>query len=226
MVVNSQGKKEAIKPGLLSHFTFDVNSSSFASDDWVVCGRFGRPHGVHGEVRLWGYNNHTELLKEGMFLYCGKHPKHPNSSVLPASHRLTVEKVRSDNKGLLLGFKELKTREQAQELNHFAWLSTRSEFPPLAEDEFYLLDLIGAQGLAVDPKYDQDTLSPEVIESAISIGKLTSLLEAGAGEVLIFESKAYGEVMVPNQEPFVLLIDLEQNRVILRAIPGLLEGGL
>ena len=224
--MSPQGKKELVQSSSLSRFAFDVNPTPLPADEWVVCGRFGRPHGVRGEVRLWGYNNHTELLKEGMFLYLGKHPKHPKSSVHPASHRLTLTKVRSDSKGLLLSFKEINQREQAQDLNHMAWLSTRSQFPPLAEDEFYLLDLIGAQGLAVDPKYDQETLSPEALNSATSIGRLTSLLEAGAGEILIFESQEFGEVMVPNQEPFVLSIDLEQRQIILRAIRGLLEGGI
>lgn len=224
--MSPQGKKELVQSSSLSRFTFDVNQTPLSEDKWVVCGRFGKPHGVRGEVRLWGYNNHTELLKEGMSLYLGKHPKHPKSPVHPASHRLTLTKVRSDSKGLLLGFEGINQREQAQDLNHMAWLSTRNEFPALAEDEFYLLDLIGAQGLAVDPKYDQDTLSPEVLKSARPVGRLTSLLEAGAGEILIFESQEFGEVMVPNQEPFVLSIDLEQKQVILRAIRGLLEGGI
>ena len=140
-MVSSQGKKEPVRPSSLARFAFEVNSSPLADDDWVVCGRFGRPHGVRGEIRLWGYNNHTELLKEGMDLYLGKHPKYPNSPVRPASHRLTLTKVRSDNKGLLLSFKGISQREQAQALNHMAWVSARSTFPPLAEDEFYLLDL-------------------------------------------------------------------------------------
>ena len=225
-MVSTQGKKEPVRPSSLARFSLEVDSTSRANDDWVVCGRFGRPHGVRGEVRLWGYNKHTELLKEGMELYLGKHPKYPNSPIKPASHRLTLSKVRSDNKGLLLSFKGINQREQAQDLNHMAWLSPRSAFPPLAEDEFYLLDLIGAQGLAVDPKYDQSDLSSKVIETATSIGYLTSFLEAGAGDILIFESKEFGEVMVPNQDPFVLSIDLAKKQVFIRAIRGLLEGGI
>ena len=141
-MVSPQSKKELVQSSSLSQFALDVNSTALSSEEWVVCGRFGRPHGVRGEVRLWGYNHHTELLKEGMSLYLGKHPKHAKASVLPASYRLTLTKVRSDNKGLLLSFKGINQREQAQDLNHMAWLTARSEFPPLADDEFYLLDLI------------------------------------------------------------------------------------
>ena len=81
--------------------------------EWITCGRFGRPHGVKGEVRLWGYNQHTDLLDEGMCFYVGQHPKHPNSKVKVAAHQLTLTRIRSDHKGLLLGFKELNSREDA-----------------------------------------------------------------------------------------------------------------
>ena len=189
-------------------------------EEWIVCGRFGRPHGVRGEVRLWSYNNHTELLEDGMNLFIGPHPKHPSAKVKPATHRLTLTKFRMDSKGLLTGFKELNSREDAQELNHLAWLTPRSHLPDLEEDEFYLVDLIGAEGWALDPQNDTD------LANAKFIGKLTGMLEAGAGDLFIFESKEYGELTIPNQDPFVISIDMEQKRVLVRAIPGLLEGGI
>lgn len=226
-MMSSLKKEDRTDLGVLSQFALHSHlASNGAHDSWVVCGRFGRPHGVKGEVRIWGYNHHSDLLQEGMKLFIGPHPKYPNSPTLPATHCLIVERVRSDSKGLLVSFKQINNRDQAQVLNHMAWLSTREHFLPLDEDEFYLLDLVGAEGKAVDPSINKEDLTPELIETAQSVGKLTGLLEAGAGELLIFESQTFGEVMVPNQEPFVLVIDLEHKRVILRAIPGLLEGGL
>ena len=52
------------------------------------------------------------------------------------------------------------------------------------------------------------------------------MLEAGAGEILVFKSERWGEVMVPNLDPFVISIDVEAKIVKVRAIPGLIEGGL
>ncbi len=194
-------------------------------DHWLVCGRFGRPHGLRGEVRLWEHNKKTELLKEGMTLYVGAHPRFPSDDPSPATHQLTLTKVRADGKGLIAQFKELRYRDQVQWLNHRAWLTPRDALPQLDQDEFYLMDLIGAQGWAVDPSCDRFEETPND-DNATFIGRLTGLLEAGAGELLIFEGGACGEVNIPNQEPFVISIDVEQKRVIVRAIPGLLEGGL
>ena len=188
--------------------------------EWVVCGRFGRPHGVRGEVRLWSHNNSTELLEQNATICIGKHPKHPSAKVRPATHQLTVRQFRMDAKGILISFDELNNREQVQELNHLAWLTPRAHFPKLEEDEFYLIDLIGADGWAVDPQNESD------LTTAKYVGKLTSMLEAGAGDLFIFESEEFGEITVPNQDPFVISIEIDQKRVLIRAIPGLLEGGI
>lgn len=196
-----------------------------SNSEWLVCGRFGRPHGVKGEVRLWTYNQQTESLYKGMKVYIGPHPKQQNDPILPATHQLTLSKVREDGKGLIVGFKELHFRDQAQTLNHLAWLLPRVSFPELDDDEFYLIDLVGAEGWAISPSLDSLPAEPS-LENATYIGKLTGILEAGAGELLIFEGGEFGEVNIPNQEPFVASIDLKEKRVIVRAIPGLLEGGL
>lgn len=201
-------------------------SPNLLHSDWIVCGRFGRPHGVRGEVRLWGYNNHTDLLKEGMTFYVGPHPKHPTSPVKVATSQLNLTRIRSNAKGLLLSFSELKSREAAKSLNHLAWLMPRVNFLPLDDNEFYLVDLIGAEGWAVSPDISDEDLRDLKDEDQQYIGRLTGFLEAGAGDLLIFEGKDFGEVTVPNQDPFVISIDLEQRKVIIRAIPGLLEGGI
>ena len=203
-----------------------VLSPELISDEWITCGRFGRPHGVKGEVRLWGYNQHTELLEVGMNFYVGQHPKLPSSKVKVATHQLTLSRLRSDHKGLILGFEEIRSRDTAQVLNHLAWLMPRTDFPILDEQEFYLVDLIGADGWAISPEVSEAELKePELIEKTY-VGKLTGLLEAGAGDLFIFESKEFGEITIPNQDPFVISIDLDSKHILIRAIPGLLEGGL
>lgn len=188
-------------------------------DQWELCGRFGRPHGVRGDVRLWMYNKQSDLLVEGADLFVGAHPRDGDPAPLPSA-QLTVSKIRFDAKGAIVTFAELKRREEATLLTHQAWLTPRSLFPELEEDEFYLTDLIGAQGLLFPIASDED--DPE---AARPLGQLTGLVEAGAGEIFVFEGSQFGEVMVPNLDPFVIEIDLSAKLVKVREIPGLIEGG-
>ena len=192
-----------------------------SSEFWSVCGRFGRPHGVKGEVRLWVYNNQTEMLTPGTQFFVGTHPKGVSKEAKPPQFQFTLERARADAKGVLVRFKEVTQREVAAELNHLAWLTPRSAFPELEDDEFYLMDLIGAQGVL----FPLDSETQNLSEGQV-LGELVGMLEAGAGELLIFKSETWGEVMVPNLDPFVISIDVETKIIKVRAIPGLVEGGL
>ena len=196
-------------------------TSELKSDVWSVCGRFGRPHGVRGEVRLWVYNNLTELLVSGTPVFVGHHPKKSGQAGRPPRFQLTLKQARIDAKGVIANFDEISNREGADALKHLAWLTPRSAFPTLEDDEFYLADLIGAQGLL----FTQESTAQDLSE-AQDLGELVGMVEAGAGEILIFKSEAWGEVMVPNVDPFVISIDLDVKQVKVRAIPGLIEGGL
>ena len=192
-----------------------------ASDAWSVCGRFGRPHGVRGEVRLWIYNNLTEALVPGASIFVGQHPKKIGKEARPPQFQLTLRQARFDAKGVIASFEEVSQREAASELKHLAWVTPRSSFPGLADDEFYLSDLIGARGLL----FSQDSETQDLSEGQ-DLGELVGMLEAGAGEILVFKSEMWGEVMVPNLDPFVISIDVEAKLVKVRRIPGLVEGGL
>ena len=200
-------------------------SPKLRAERWVVCGRFGRPHGVRGDIRLWVYNQQSQLIDVGEPLYLAPHPQHVDQEPDQPLSSLTVSHVRTDNKGLLIRFAELSTREDVQRLNHLAWISPRGGFPDLSEDEFYLIDLIGAEGYAI-PTGASEVEDPRNQEDAIHLGQLTGMLEAGSSELLVFEGSDLGEIMVPNIEEFVVEINLEERYVKIRAVPGLLEGGI
>lgn len=188
-----------------------------AADQWVYCGQFGRPHGVRGAVRLWPHNPQTELLKPGGVIYVtNQRSDEPRAELvsLPVSavEAYTIQAARRDAKGWVITLEELNSREQAEQLKLCDWVARREDFPEPEEDEFYFSDLIGAEGLLDDGR---------------SLGKLLAVLEAGAGELLSFEGVGSGEVLVPFVwDSFILKVDLEARLITIRAVKGLLEGGV
>lgn len=188
------------------------------SDQWVYCGQLGRPNGVSGALRLWPHNPQTSLLRPGALL-CVAPPLAEEDKrdhiELPASQvtTYTITALRRDAKGVVVRLAEIKTREEAQALNLHTWVARREAFAALAEDEVYFSDLIGAQG---------------VLDDGRSIGPLVDVLHNGATELLLFEGpQGGGEVMVPYVlDVFILKVDLEARAITVRAVPGLLEGGL
>jgi len=189
--------------------------SASEEEQWVICGRFGRPHGVRGELRLWCHNPNTELLRDDLMMWLGDLEdtliSNPNQRLSPLNlcqYRLLSS--RKDSKGLIVRFGGVNSREDAQLLNHKAWVIRRSAFPELKDDEFYFSDLIGMAG---------------ALDDGDSLGVLRDILEIGSGEVLVFEGP-HGEVMVPFVPAFILDLNFDERLIKVRAVDGLIEGGI
>jgi|LauGreDrversion4_2_1035121.scaffolds.fasta_scaffold363613_2 16S rRNA processing protein RimM len=188
------------------------------SDLWVYCGHLGRPNGVSGALRLWPHNPQTTLLRPGASL-CVAPPladeEKRDHIELPKAQitTYTITALRRDAKGVVVRLAEIKTREEAQALNLHTWVARREAFAAIAEDEVYFSDLIGAQG---------------VLDDGRPLGPLVDVLHNGATELLVFSGHEGGEeVMVPYVlDVFILKVDLQARVVTVRAVPGLLEGGL
>ena len=187
-------------------------------DTWVHCGQLGRPNGVSGALRLWPHNPRTPLLRPGARLCVA--PPRPEKErrdhvELAASEVVTytITALRRDAKGVVVRLAEVKSREEAQALNLHAWVARREEFAALGDDEVYFSDLIGARG---------------VLDDGRPLGALLDVLHNGATELLLFSGpEGGGEVMVPYVlDVFILKVDTDARVVTVRAMPGLLEGGV
>jgi 16S rRNA processing protein RimM len=75
----------------------------------------------------------------------------------------------------------------------------RSEFPEPDEDEFYWTDLIGLQVFNKD----------EVL-----LGKVDSLLETGANDVLVVKDEHGKKRMIPFVGAIVLEVDIKAGRIV------------
>lgn len=102
----------------------------------VELGRVGKPHGVHGEVRLHLHWVGGETLAQ---------VSEVQVDLGRESRVLELESVRPGSKALLLKLVGVDRREQAELLRNAGLSVPRSALPPLDEDEYYLVDLMGAR---------------------------------------------------------------------------------
>ena len=80
--------------------------------------------------------------------------------------------------------------------------------PPLGDGEFYLHQLIGMKVLMED----KDS----------SLGIITEIIETGANDVYIVRNQDGSELLLPAIDPVIKDIDIEQNVIRVRLLPGLL----
>ena len=131
-------------------------------------------HGVAGEVRL-------KLLGDG--LESLKSHKHYNDGAL------TLQKIRSDNKGgAIARFAGIDNRTAAEKLRGTTLSVARNDLPPLEDGEFYHSDLIG---LAV------------VTDSGEPVGEVRAIENFGATDIVEIEKPDGKSFMIPLTEQAV-----------------------
>ena len=141
-------------------------------------------HGVAGEVRLKLFGEGLEGLKPHKSFNEGK---------------LTLSKVRSDNKGgAIARFAEVADRNAAEALRGTVLTVPRSALPALEEGEFYYSDLLGL---------------PVVTDAGDAVGTVCAVENFGATEIVEIEKPDGKKFMVPLTEQAVPCWDAEKLTV-------------
>ena len=133
-------------------------------------------HGVTGEVRLKLFGEGLESVKPHKSFNTG---------------RLTLKKVRGDNKGgAIARFAEIADRSAAERLRGTTLTVPRNALPPLDEGEYYHTDLIGLAAVS---------------HTGEALGEVVDVQNYGAGDVI--------EIRRPNGKTFMVPMRVE-------AVPG------
>ncbi len=165
---------------------------------YLAVGRIVAPHGVRGEVEVEIHTDFPERFVPGARLLVGER-KVP----------MSVESVRPYRKRLLIKFAEVVDRTAA-EVWRGAWLHVPVEEAwPLEEDEFYEHQIVG-----LDVWTDEGEF----------LGVVDHIIYTGANDVYVVVGPQ-GEVLLPAIKQVILDVDLDEGRMTVHLLPGLVEEG-
>lgn len=169
---------------------------------YLVVGRIGRTHGVHGEVRVEVLTDFPELrFVPGRRLYVGV----PGDA---APRAVKVASVRAHGAALLVAFDGVPDREAAARLTgHLVHIDV-AEAHPLEPDAYYEHQLVG---LAV------------VTDGGEAIGRVSAVLDTGSAPVLEVRTPAGRTVLLPMIAAVIATVDLGAGRITITPLPGLLD---
>ncbi len=139
------------------------------TDDRIVVGRIGRPHGVKGEVTFV-----PDGLARDAF---GVGRRFITEDGLEVS--VTSSKPYRD-RGLLLGFESVTTREAAERLRGSLLTIDPADRRPLDDAEFWAEDLIGLE--VVDPS---GAALGSVVDVELGPGQDRLVVDTGEGEPVL-----------------------------------------
>lgn len=166
--------------------------------DLVLLARFGRAHGVKGEVRVQSFTADPLALADY------------NPLMAADGRSFSLKSVRPQGEMLVARVEGVATREGAEALNGVELFVPRGRLPPPEdEDEFLMADLVGCEARLAD-----GTL----------IGRIVDVANYGAGDLLDIRPTAGGaSVLMPFTRAFAPAIDLGARIVTIAPPAGLFE---
>lgn len=184
----------------------------------VPIGRLTKAHGIRGELTL-------VLEAESPDLISGELILRPDGQ--GRERRLVVERTRVHHGALLVSFKGVTTRNDAELLCRHVVYVPKDRLPALDEDEVYLSDLPGLRVFVVNA--DAAGL-PEAAETQAAeaagekeIGRIAFVDVPAGQELWTIVTPDGKEILFPAVDEFVISIDLEENRAVIAPPPGLLD---
>lgn len=144
-------------------------------------------YGIAGWVRLRPYSSDAGALLSAKTWWLDK----------PELHDVDVIQVRTQGEDVVVHLMGIESRSAAEDLRGATVHIRRAHFPPLQDNEFYWIDLIG---------HDVVNLAGE------SLGKVAGLLDNGAHPILRVVMPAQGaekahELLIPFVDRFVPKVD-------------------
>jgi len=109
---------------------------------------------------------------------------------------------------LRLALRGVEDREAANALRGLFLLGLDSDLEPLEAGDYYWHELIGC---VVET------------ETGESVGCVKEIWETGAHDVLVVERESGERVLIPTAREIMTRVDLGAERIVIDAIPGLLE---
>jgi 16S rRNA processing protein RimM len=164
--------------------------------EYVTVGYIRRAHGIGGCVHVESLTDNPtrfEALSEVIVEVGGRRTLY------------RVERCSVASKGLLIKFKGVDDRSEAEKLKSGYLLVEAAKLPELEEGSYYLFDLIGMNVY---------TISGELL------GEITDVQQYPANDVYIIEGEK-GKLLLPAIRDVVKKIDVQNKRMEVELLSGL-----
>jgi 16S rRNA processing protein RimM len=165
--------------------------------EYLEIGKIVTVHGLHGDVKVQPWCDSPEFLCAFPVLYLGKEKK-----------EVEITTARVQKNMALLHLDGYDSVEQAERLRNQILYLYREDVV-LEEGTYFIQDLIG---MAVS---DADTDE--------AYGVLKDVLQTGANDVYVVETAAGKELLIPAIPDVIVEINLDENRMKIRPLEGLLD---
>lgn len=154
-------------------------------------------HGVRGEVKVFPTTDDVTRFRQlkNVYLDTGR-------EMLP----LEIQNVKFFKQFAILKFKGIDNINDIEKYRGKSLMIDREDAVDLDEDEYFIADMIGMKVCT---------------EDGSEFGTLKDVMETGANDVYIIDSPEYGEVLIPAIRECILDVDMDEDRMTIHLMEGL-----
>lgn len=166
-------------------------------EQFLQVGVISSTHGIRGEVKVFPTTDDAARFKKlkKVLLDTGKERL-----------ELEVQSVKFFKQFVIVKFRGIDNINDIEMYKGKSLLVPREDAVRLEKDEYYIADLLGMDVFTEDGHF----------------GVLKDVMETGANEVYIIGSDAHGEVLVPAIRQCILDVDVEERKMMIRLMDGLI----
>ena len=166
-------------------------------EQFLQVGVISSTHGIRGEVKVFPTTDDPARFKKLKKVLLDTGKEHLE---------FEVQSVKFFKQFVIVKFKGVDNINDIERYKGKSLLVPRENAVPLKKDEYYIADLIGMEVFTEEGRF----------------GVLKDVMETGANEVYIVDSDEHGEVLIPAIRQCILDVDVEEQRMKIRLMDGLI----
>jgi 16S rRNA processing protein RimM len=172
---------------------------------FLVVAHISKAQGLNGAVDTISLTDYPERFVPGVTLL--------SSPPLAKIKSLTIENVERRPKGIVLKFAEINSREETEQIVGRDLVVPIEEAVNLPENEFWVHDIVGMEVYTTGGE---------------RLGTVTEVLRTGSNDVYVVKpddnsGESAKEYLIPAIKDVVKDISLEERKILIEPIPGLLD---
>ena len=154
-------------------------------------------HGVRGEVKVFPTTDDVTRFRQLKKVYLDT-----GREMLPVE----IQNVKFFKQFAILKFKGIDNINDIEKYRGKSLMIDREDAVDLEEDEYFIADMIGMKVCT---------------EDGSEFGTLKDVMETGANDVYIIDSLEHGEVLIPAIRECILDVDMDEERMTIHLMEGL-----
>lgn len=164
---------------------------------YLEIGQIVNTFGIKGMVKVMPFTENIERFSKMKTVYV-KNKKE--------NKKYEIEEVKYHKNMVLVKFEGIENPEQADLLRNSYLIVDRETEEPLEAGRYYIVDMIGLDVFTDDNEY---------------LGKLEDIYNTGSNDIYVVKNELGKQILLPAIEDVIKSIDMDNKKVIVHLIPGL-----